>query len=155
MTKSDWHRETRDLILPSILVILLAQVILAMAPSVEGVLAPVTSRATLIKGTPFDGPPPPSTQFTAAAIKYRDCSFVGIEWKLGDRLGHHVPVGAHFTDKPQLRGEGRLEWSGLVVGLDERRARENSFATVIHRCPLFKIGSDYVFRPWKTRTAFY
>lgn len=67
------------------------------------------------------------------AVKHRDCSFVGIDWYLGERGGSYVRVPAEFLDPPQIRTPGTLEWSSLYVGLLPRQL-STSFADVIHEC---------------------
>lgn len=124
-------------------------------PRFEGSLWPVVSPVALFESGAIPAPPPPRTRFRAAAVKYRECDFVGIEWYLGQRGGRKTKVTAQFEDRPQIRDVGTLEWAGLVVGLSDAETRQDSYADVLHQCPAFRLGGALVMRPWLTRTRFY
>lgn len=116
-------------------------------PTIEGRLFPVITPAVLLSSRPS---PPPAFRHTwaAEATKKRDCEYVrgSLEWYLGQPGTRHVAVGAEFTDRPKVRGMGRLEWQGLVIYLEPERVLTNSYATVRHQCP---------WRWWQTETTFY
>ncbi len=118
-----------------------------LGPSVEGYLFPVVEPVVLREYKPFP-PPEYRHKWTAAAQKNRECSFQRIDWFMGRRDGLHVPVPASFTDPPQLRFAGVLEWEGLAISLDPLAVENNSFAYVYHACG---VG---IFRR-EVRTLFY
>ena len=112
---------------------------------IEGRVFPVMGPLTVFE--PIEMPQPTyRTRWRGQAKKLRNCDFVRVEWFLGPRDGRRVQVQFEFTDRPQVRPAGPLEWSGLVVALDPPAARSNSHADVLHQCD---------FRPWLTRTPFY
>lgn len=112
--------------------------------SIEGWLFPVVSEVVLSDPRPA---PPPAYRHAwhGEAEKLRECSFVGMEWFLGSRNGLRASVVSGFTDPPEVRGQGGLVFSGILVSLDPAEI-EASHADVIHQCP---------WRPWLTRTPFY
>lgn len=116
-------------------------------PKIEGRFFPVVSGAVLINS---ENTPPPEYRHTwvAQAEKLRDCKYVGgsLRWYLGPIGGQIVDVRAQFTDPPQLRMPGALEWTGLVVDMNSDLVLTNSYATVRHQCP---------YRFWETESIFY
>lgn len=123
----------------------LAGLTLIYGGQIEGRIAPVMGPLTIHDPQPL---PPPSYRYKwqGEAAKIRGCSFVRMEWFLGPRNGRRVQVLSGFTDKPQVRDEGVLEWSGITVTLDPTETVRNSHSDVLHHCP---------WRPWYTRTPFY
>lgn len=116
-------------------------------PRLEGRAFPVVSQAAL--GDHILTPPPAyRSLWEAQATKLRDCEYIGgsLRWYLGPRDGRRVQVVSHFTDPPQVRGVGVLEWDGLRIDLQPDLVLSNSHATVRHQCR---------WRWWQTETVFY
>ena len=113
--------------------------------AVEGRLFPVMGPLTISDPVPY---PPPSyrARWQGQAEKRRNCEFIRMEWYLGPRHGGRVRVSSEFLDRPEVRGEGRLSWDGIVISLPAGEVLINSHADVIHQCR---------FRPWQTRTRFF
>lgn len=121
----------------SALILLAAITSMTYGPRLHGWLFPVVSHVELISAV---STPPPDYRHTwaARATKYRDCAFQGLEWYLGP-VGYGVQVPAFFTDPPQVREAGELEWHGLVIDMPEAQATSNSHAFVTHTCRVLGI----------------
>lgn len=111
-------------------------------PKLDGRLRPVVSNLTVTGYERRDQ----VTVLRGYATKHRECTYLDIEWYLGDPDGRAAQISAYFEDRPQIRPMGRLEWEAIVVGLNPKLIKESSYAYVVHRCN----GS-----PFRTRTRFY
>lgn len=121
-----------------------------VGPWAETRFFPVVSplRITSISETP-EG----NSLISGEATKLRDCSYEGIEWRLGRRDGLSVPVKAVFLDPPRARRPGVIEWKALVVGLTPEQLLTNSYANAYHSC----LWYDDVWPswPWVTTSRFF
>lgn len=119
--------------------------IYSIGGTIEGRMLPVMSRLQISDPEPF---PPPAyrTRWRGTATKYRNCSFVRVEWNLGPRNGNHVQIQFAFTDPPEIRFAGEFEWQDVLISLEPESVLQNSHADILHQCR---------FRPWLTRTRFF
>lgn len=104
--------------------------------TIPGIINPVVLPATLGQHRPF---PPPEYRFIwkAAAYKVRaeeECEYHHLEWWYGRRGYPSQPIQSGFTDPPESRGKGLLEWDGLWISLQPDVVLTNSYAYVYHDC---------------------
>ena len=110
----------------------------------EGAIFPVVDPAlTIISYENLGGG---ETKLAGYAGKVRNCNYIldSLEWYYGTEE-RNVGVSAYFEDPPAINSVGQLEWKAIIVGLSEKRIRENSYATVKHDCGF----------PWLTTSLFY
>ena len=81
-----------------------------------------------------------ATRITGTAHKLRDCVFRGVSFYLHGP--DDVPVDAKFIDKPAVNGVGKLEWDGLLVGIEPNRLWE-TYGEVEHNCSGIAVISPF------------
>lgn len=113
----------------------------AYLPLIEGRLFPVVVGVQI---TQTEAAGPISTRIWGEFEKVRDCTFLGIEFYLGD-IDRSARAQLMLEEGSKVRGNGFEDWGPWVVQLTESQLAENSYAIVRHRCHPF----------WETVTRFY
>lgn len=117
-----------------------------LGQKLDGHLFPVAGPAVITKAVSIPGG---RTIIQGRAPKNRQCSFIAIDWRMGDHE-HYVSVPVEFRESQKLRDAGPFAFGDWVVDLDRERLLTKSYAMVYHQC--FVMGFPL---PWTTETLFY
>lgn len=112
-----------------------------LAPVVEGRIFPVVT-GTEINRT--EGGGDGSTRIWGVSDRRRDCRFVGLEWRLGNRERYSV-IAVTFEEGNKVRDAGGFSFGPWLVTLTPAQISENSYAVARHRCHWL----------WDTESQFY
>lgn len=80
-------------------------------------------------------------KIVGSSEKYFNCDFVDMEWSV-ETDGVSGTAYSYFLDAPQGRQKGKIEFTGIIVGM-EKDQLEHATATVLHNCGMLEVIS-----PW-------
>ena len=112
------------------------------AQRIVGNWFPVVTKMTVETVTPFSVDGVEGARLSGWATKLRDCTYQGIEFRLGSPYG--VPIPARFLDRAADNKKGLLRWDGLLVGIEPNRINE-TYGEVIHECWGIRVRTAFFF----------
>lgn len=62
------------------------------------------------------------------------CDWVATRWWIGQRGQSRVPIKVEFLDKPEIRGEGRMAWAGILLNISPDQVVRNSHSDTLYSC---------------------
>ena len=128
--------------LESWILVVLCLAALAVGPTVEGTIYPVTTDTKIGHMVPAGKI---ATRILSGEFeKVRDCSFEDIEWRYSVG-GRDVVAQVNFEEGVKVRGEGLHTFGPWYVDIPMDQVKERSRVFAYHRCHWL----------WLTKTRFY